>query len=58
MDTVPSDLRVQAEAYAFRALMAHLQAHPDLQNMDAMSSTVTLARVQLMTRFRPTCSQN
>ena len=39
MDDVPPHLRVQAEAYAFRALVAHFQAHPELQNMDAMTST-------------------
>jgi len=38
MNDVPPDLRMQAEAYAFRALVAHFQAHPELQNMEAMTS--------------------
>ena len=39
MDAIPESARVQAEAHAFRALVAHLQAHPHIQNMDTMTTS-------------------
>ena len=38
MDGIPVSLSIQAEAHAFRSLVAHLQAHPELQNMEMMSA--------------------
>ena len=37
--SLPPHLIRDAEAYAFRRLLLHLQQHPELQNMDAMSAT-------------------
>lgn len=31
------DQKIRAEAAAFRGLVAHLQAHPDIQNIDLMT---------------------
>jgi molybdenum cofactor synthesis domain-containing protein len=37
--SLPPHMVQAAEAYAFRRLLLHLQAHPEVQNMEAMTTT-------------------
>jgi hypothetical protein len=38
METLSEDIRVRAEAHAFRAMLSHLQSHPEIQNMETMTA--------------------
>ena len=38
MAQTKESLKVEAEAHAFRALVKHLQAHPEVQNMETMTA--------------------
>lgn len=38
MDSLPEEALIRAEAMAFRSLVGHLQAHPEVQNMSTMAA--------------------
>jgi hypothetical protein len=37
MESLPTNLNDKAQAYAFRQLISHLQAHPQVQTMEMMT---------------------